>query len=240
MKETCSKRTWPRDGRQRQRPRLVLHLRAGVEDLEDALAAGHRLGDRRDHVAEPAHRHQQLSEVSREGHQFAQGQPALHDQCAAVPDDRNGAEVGDKIHQRQVDGLQPGCPDCQAEPDVVLRLEASDLGLFLGETLDHPRAAQVLFEQGRDHGELLLDGQRHRAESAAEVERPVGQEGHGQHGQDGKARVHQRQRHGGGRQQQCALDGPQKRPAGQEAYDVHVLNGASQQLPAARPVEIGE
>ena len=183
---------------------------------------------------------QDLGQVGSEGDEFSQGEVALDGQDAAVPDDGDGAEVGDQVEQGNVEGLLAGGFGGQAEPGFVLFQEAVDFPVFLGEGFDDLCAAEILFQAGGQDGELVLDFDGEGAEDFSEGVGPVEQEGEHQHDQEGQVGIHREQDDGGGDEQKRALDQAQNSPPGKEADAFDILDRAGEDLPGLGLIVEGE
>jgi len=123
----------------------LLHLRHSVQDLKDALARGCRVQKGGNDHTQASHRLYQLSQVGRKRHQFAEGQLALSDQEATIPDDENQAGIGDQLNQGDIESPEASQTGRESEPAIVLAIKPSDLVLLLRKGLDEvAHALEVL------------------------------------------------------------------------------------------------
>ena len=72
----------------------------------------------------------------------------MDDQIAAVPNDSDGANIGDEVNEGHIDRLQSCGTSRQIEPIVILLIKPLNFGIFLGEGFDDACAAQVLLQAG--------------------------------------------------------------------------------------------
>ncbi len=89
---------------------LVLHIRDGVDEREDAFRRGDgvlHFGIHPRHILDRPHH---KGDVGNEGLDAADGDPSQRGLIAAVPDDGTQRDAADDLHHRQKEGRQPGCP----------------------------------------------------------------------------------------------------------------------------------
>ena len=226
--------------RQRGGAGLLLHLRLGVQDLEDPLGAGGCLGDR--HHDHPQHRDREHGDdqVALERDQLADGQALRQDLDAAAPGDHHGADVGHREHQR--DGQRE-----QARHLHHLVVEAAALGLEplllaprAGERLDRADADDVLLQAGVERRDLLLDGAEPRPAHLRHVGEEREHHGHQRDHVQGQPPVGREQQREAADQQHHRGDDLDHAGADEGAHHVHVAGGAGEELAGLRAVVVAE
>jgi len=226
--------------RQRRRVRSFLHLDGRVEQLVDALPAGHRAlceaGEPADHLRR-VHEHH---EVRVEGDKLAQGETPLDDLAPAVPEEEGDREVGQEGDQRDVDGARAGGGDAGLEHARAAVAELRHLVVLAGEDAHDARPDDVLLGRRRDVGDALLDVPEDRPQPAAEAP------GHEEEGrkkrerQQGETPVERQQDDGDG-EDHDDVDGEEDHAVPEEhAHVGDVAHQPGHQLAGGPAVEVGE
>ena len=224
-------------GRQRLGARGRGQLRLAVQDLEHAVARGHRaLGHAQRH-AEHAHRAGQHDHVAVEGHEVADGDGAVDGLAPAHQQDGRQPELGQEADEGVVEGAQPGGDHRLVEHPRDGLVEAVHLARLLREGLDHAHAAHVLLGLGRQLGDALLDLLRGGPVQAPVAGgRPDDQRHRGQRHR-GQDRVHRDHHHGGDHDGQQRLHHEDQAVAQEEAHRLQVHRRARHQLAGLLAVE---
>ncbi len=136
---------------------LVGDVRPGVEQIEDALGAGHgghELGgvevpEVDDRVHEPV----PIEEGGDDGADACD--PRRGDQVAAIEQDDGLSDEADQVQERLVDAVDAGDVDVVVGVGALERIKHAEIGDLAVEGHDHPHAGNVLGQVGRDAASSL-------------------------------------------------------------------------------------
>ncbi len=150
-------------------------------------------------IVDPPARHAQgrveHPQIAVDLYQVSHGDLPLDDHVPAVEHQDDGEGVGQDLEDRHVFHPHPGALDLGVPEPVVLNLELALLVFFLGESLHHPVAADVLLDEGVQGGEAVAVALESGLHLFGLLEGGDGREGqHHQHAQ-GQLRAHGEDHH---------------------------------------------
>ena len=217
-----------------------LHIRFGIEHLQNAPGGGFGGGKRRGHADQHHQREEREDHVVDRGHDLPHAHFPCDSQIAAEPDHARRRQVDNRHHQRHQNHDEVEDLDGLLHQVIVGAGEALIFVLGAHKGFDHAHAREVFLHHGIELIQLFLDDEKQRARFHEEPDHNPKDEG--EHGEPQPGHLAR-----GENQHDQRPGGPQRgaRENAQAHHQDHlhladVAGGAHEQLPGLHAIQVAE